>query len=218
MIVYVPLGTCAGEWEWLSSHGYALARHRGRANVLREASADRDLLRGWFMVMIDARSSTWRCRSLARDSARRCPGCSGLVDGYTVVFAGLLLSTGWLGDRLGGKRVFQSGLVLFILALGSGPLVGGVLVSSLGWRWIFFVNVPVGIAGKVLTARWVHAGPGGRSGERLDVPGHATGMVALLAITAGMVYGVTPRTTRATARAASPGTCGTSGRCAAHQP
>jgi MFS family permease len=49
-----------------------------------------------------------------------------------VVFAGLLLSTGWLGDRLGGKRVFQSGLVLFILAsaaCGFAPSLG-VLIAA----------------------------------------------------------------------------------------
>jgi EmrB/QacA subfamily drug resistance transporter len=36
-----------------------------------------------------------------------------------------------------------------------GPLVGGLLVDTLGWEWIFFVNVPVGIVGLVLAARLV---------------------------------------------------------------
>ncbi len=37
------------------------------------------------------------------------------------------------------------------LATITGPLLGGVLVDSLGWEWIFFVNVPVGLVGIVLT-------------------------------------------------------------------
>src|ERR1700733_8901164 len=36
-------------------------------------------------------------------------------------------------------------------AVAVGPLVGGALTSGLGWRWIFFVNVPIGIGGVILT-------------------------------------------------------------------
>ena len=36
-----------------------------------------------------------------------------------------------------------------------GPILGGVLVDGLGWEWIFFINVPVGIVGFVLAARLV---------------------------------------------------------------
>src|SRR4029453_1097973 len=35
-------------------------------------------------------------------------------------------------------------------AVAIGPLVGGALTDGLGWEWIFFVNVPIGIAGVVL--------------------------------------------------------------------
>ena len=36
-----------------------------------------------------------------------------------------------------------------------GPILGGVLVDGLGWEWIFFVNVPVGVVGFVLAVRLV---------------------------------------------------------------
>ena len=38
-------------------------------------------------------------------------------------------------------------------AVAIGPLVGGVLTEHLGWEWIFFVNVPIGIGAIVLTER-----------------------------------------------------------------
>ena len=36
-----------------------------------------------------------------------------------------------------------------------GPILGGVLIDTLGWEWIFFVNVPVGVVAFVLAARLV---------------------------------------------------------------
>ena len=209
---------------------------------------------GWFMVIVDATIVNIALPRLGGDLGASVSGLQWVVDGYTVVFAGLLLSAGWLGDRLGGKRVFQGGLGLFIaasaacglapslgvliaarvvqgagaallvpaslsllqasyhdrgsraraigawamvggFAAGSGPLLGGLLTYGLGWRWIFFVNVPFGVLGIVLAASWVHAGRRGRhgagggagGGERPDMPGQFTGMIALLSVTAAMV-------------------------------
>jgi EmrB/QacA subfamily drug resistance transporter len=50
-----------------------------------------------------------------------------------------------------------------------GPLAGGVLVDAMGWQWIFFVNVPVGIFGVVLAARMVPTLPTEK--KQLDLPG-----------------------------------------------
>jgi EmrB/QacA subfamily drug resistance transporter len=36
-----------------------------------------------------------------------------------------------------------------------GPILGGVLIDSLGWQWIFFINLPVGVVGLVLEMRFV---------------------------------------------------------------
>ena len=40
-------------------------------------------------------------------------------------------------------------------AVAIGPLIGGVITENLGWEWIFFVNVPIGIVAMVLTERKV---------------------------------------------------------------
>jgi EmrB/QacA subfamily drug resistance transporter len=65
-----------------------------------------------------------------------------------------------------------------------GLLLGGVIATYLSWRWILFVNVPVGVALALVAPRVLSAGPG-RPG-RLDLPGAAT-------VTAGaalLVYGL----------------------------
>ncbi len=126
-----------------------------------------------------------------------------VVDAYALTLAATLLNAGSLGDRIGRKRVFLSGIALFTLAsalcgaaqsptwlivargaqgiggaamfagslaiisqefhgrergtafgiwgatvgmaVAIGPLVGGALTTYVGWRWIFFVNIPIGI-------------------------------------------------------------------------
>jgi EmrB/QacA subfamily drug resistance transporter len=126
-----------------------------------------------------------------------------VVDAYALTLASVVLVAGTLGDMLGRKRVFLSGVALFTLAsalcgaatsplflnlarglqgiggaimfavslailsqefhgkergtafgiwgstigaaVAIGPLVGGALTTWLGWRWIFFVNLPIGI-------------------------------------------------------------------------
>ncbi|MBM7859494.1 EmrB/QacA subfamily drug resistance transporter [Lentzea nigeriaca] len=52
----------------------------------------------------------------------------------------------------------------------SGPLLGGVLVTQLGWEWIFFVNIPIGVLALTLVLRWVPDWQPRRS-HRFDVLG-----------------------------------------------
>ena len=72
------------------------------------------------------------------------------------------------------------------VALAGGPLLGGVLTASLGWRSIFFINAPIGLAGILLTAQF--ATETTRSADRgIDAPGQLTAIVALAALAGAMI-------------------------------
>ncbi|MDQ1246727.1 MAG: hypothetical protein QG597_1095 [Actinomycetota bacterium] len=59
------------------------------------------------------------------------------------------------------RGTYQSYLaVLGIVAVTAGPLLGGVLTDHLSWRWVFFINVPIGVVCVVLVARNLHLPPG----------------------------------------------------------
>ncbi len=62
-----------------------------------------------------------------------------------------------------------------------GLLLGGVLTSYAGWRWNFFINVPVGVVTSIAIARVVPAYAPGQTRTRLDVPGAALATVGLMA-------------------------------------
>jgi len=74
------------------------------------------------------------------------------------------------------------------LALTAGPLVGGALIALVGWRSIFLVNLPIGLAGLWLT--WRYAGETARSAHRkLDLPGQATAIGALACLAGAIIEG-----------------------------
>jgi EmrB/QacA subfamily drug resistance transporter len=73
------------------------------------------------------------------------------------------------------------------LGIAAGVLFGGALTSALGWRAVFFINVPIGAAVVLGTLRAV-AGGGSQAGalRRLDVPGALTLVTGLLALVFGI--------------------------------
>ena len=200
---------------------------------------------GLGMALLDVTAGNVAVPSIQQDFGTGIAGLSWVIDGYTLAFASALLLAGGLGDRLGARRVFASGLVLFTVASllcgiaptvglligarmlqglgaalfmpsslallaraypdpreraqaigfwsaltavagGSGPLVGGILTSTLGWRSIFLVNLPLGIAGLLMTARFVRPTPATRS-RSLDLPAQLVAAVSLASVTWALV-------------------------------
>ncbi len=147
---------------------------------------------------------------------------------FLVSLAVFIPASGWLGDRLGGKRVLLSAIVIFTvasalcglaanmtelvlfrilqgvgggmlapvgmamlyrvfppeervraasilttptaLAPALGPVLGGLLVSDLSWRWVFYVNLPIGVAAFVFGLLFLESVPQ-KSPGRFDLPG-----------------------------------------------
>jgi len=87
-----------------------------------------------------------------------------------------ILTTAYPAQRRGAIVGIYGGLAGLAVALG--PLAGGAVTEGLDWHWIFWVNVPLGVAGSLLSLRLLPESYGGAA--RLDLPG-----VAL--VTAGVV-------------------------------
>ncbi len=73
------------------------------------------------------------------------------------------------------------------LGIAAGVLFGGALTSALGWRAVFFINVPIGVAVVVATLRTVHRGASQPAAlRRLDLPGALTLVAGLLSLVFGI--------------------------------
>jgi EmrB/QacA subfamily drug resistance transporter len=73
-------------------------------------------------------------------------------------------------------------------AVAVGPLIGGVITENLGWEWIFFVNVPIGIVAMVLTERLVR-NVFAKEPEPVDVPGLVTFSASLFLFIFALIRG-----------------------------
>ncbi len=183
--------------------------------------------------------------SIRRDLHVSLSGLQWTIDAYILVLASLLMLSGSMADRLGRRRTFQTGLVLFTIgsllcslapglgwliafrmvqaigasmlnpvamsiitnvftepreraraigvwggvvgiSLGLGPVIGGVLVETVGWRSIFWINIPIGLAAIALTALFVPESRAPRP-RRADAVGQLLVIVALASMTYAII-------------------------------
>jgi EmrB/QacA subfamily drug resistance transporter len=73
------------------------------------------------------------------------------------------------------------------IAGAAGPLLGGYLVQTVGWRWVFLINLPVAVAVVLVATRHVPESRDPEASHSLDLPGAALGAVGLGALTYALI-------------------------------
>src|ERR1700712_3567120 len=87
---------------------------------------------GFFVVTLDAVVVNVALPSIRTGLGGGVAGLQWVVDGYTLLFAALLLSSGSLADRMGARRAFGIGMALFVVAsivCGAAPTLGLLVVA-----------------------------------------------------------------------------------------
>jgi EmrB/QacA subfamily drug resistance transporter len=109
----------------------------------------------------------------------------GLGSACTMATSPAMLVAAFPGNQRG--RALGLNAVVVGLGISLGPTLGGIITQHLGWRWIFYVNLPLGIGGVIASLRVL---PRERSEtrERIDVRGAVLLAVGLGTLTAGMSF------------------------------
>ena len=117
-------------------------------------------------------------------------GLQGIAAGISLpVGSAMLFRTFAPAERIRATRIL---MVPTLIAPALGPVLGGLLVGELSWRWIFYVNVPVGVAALVFGLLWLaprreaDPGPFDLRGFLLACTGFP---LAMYALTDGAAYG-----------------------------
>ncbi len=110
-------------------------------------------------------------------------GAGGLMVGVMAIIGDLI------PPRERGK---YQGMMAGVMALAmiGGPLVGGALTDHLGWRWSFYINLPLGVVALVAISAVLHL-PKKRSQTRIDYPGAALLTVGITSIVLVTTWGGT---------------------------
>lgn len=74
------------------------------------------------------------------------------------------------------------------VSIAAGPVIGGLLIGALGWRWVFLVNLPLCLLGAVLTLAFAPEVPP-RDKRPLDLPGQGLAFVALALLVGAIIEG-----------------------------
>jgi len=75
------------------------------------------------------------------------------------------------------------------MALAIGPLVGGLIVENINWNWIFFINVPVGVVGIIVSQLVIKESRDTSHEQSIDLPGLVTSSAGLFALTYALIEG-----------------------------
>ena len=113
-------------------------------------------------------------------------GLQGLGGALIMAISPAMLTSAFSASERG--RALGMNAVVVALGVSTGPTLGGIITTNLSWRWIFFVNLPIGIVGViatllVLTER-MHRGHG-----RFDPLGALLLAIGLVALTLGLSFG-----------------------------
>jgi EmrB/QacA subfamily drug resistance transporter len=109
------------------------------------------------------------------------------LGGAMVIALGVAITTESFPPSERGKALGISGGLVSV-GIVVGPVLGGLLIDSLGWRWIFYVNLPIGIVGTILAIRYIpRIKPPG--GQRFDYWGGLTFLVSLLSFLVALTLG-----------------------------
>src|SRR5271167_2999766 len=138
-----------------------------------------------FMEVLDTSIANIALPHIAGSLSATPEEATWVLTSYLVSNAIILPMTGWLGNYFGRKRVLISCIVMFtfapaimlesfppqkrgaamavfaqgvVVAPILGPTVGGWITDNYSWRWIFYINLPVGIAAASM-AEWVVEDP-----------------------------------------------------------
>jgi DHA2 family methylenomycin A resistance protein-like MFS transporter len=217
----------------------------GRADARRWTLIATSL--GFAVVQLDVSIVNVAIKSIGNGLGGGVSGLQWVVNAYTIAFAAFILTAGSIADRIGARRLFVGGFVLFMAAsavcglapdlgvligargvqglaaallvpsslallshaytdnrarthaigiylagastaLSGGPLIGGALIAAIGWRAIFFINVPVAVCGVFLTLRFANETT--RSATRgVDVRGQIAAIATLALLVGATIEG-----------------------------
>ncbi len=118
-------------------------------------------------------------------AARAVQGAGGAI----VAPAALALITTTFGEGKPRNRAMGVYAAMSVAGGAVGLIAGGLLTTYLSWRWVLFVNVPIGVAAALAAPRVLRESP--RQRGRFDLPGAVTGTGGLAALVYGLANAAT---------------------------
>src|SRR5580693_2088690 len=182
------LGGGMSELQWVvSAYTIAFAAFILTAGALGDRVGAKRVFMAGFAIFTAASVGCALAPNAATLIAAR--GLQGLGAAILVPNSLALLSHAYPDPKARGRAVgiWAAGASLTLTA---GPLVGGGLIALVGWRSIFLVNLPIGLAGLWLS--WRYVGETTRSPQReFDLPGQIAAIVSLGCLAGAIIEGGT---------------------------